>query len=361
MSGTKSPSAGEYVNVASNLYRHSKSGRYYGVKKVGGKRKERSLQTSDRALAERRLKEWLANLSKLDSEVEKTTLRQLLERFEKVYMGKSEKTREDNGYILKRFRETWPHGLNIQVREIRVSYLDEWLASFEASIKHTTYNRYVGFLRQVFEIAVKDRIIVESPVDSLATKWKRPQPPKRVVPTVPQFEAIIADIRGQKFTNHSKSSGDFLEFLGLAGLGQAEAAALVWGDVDFDSANPGLSIKRQKTHQRFHVPMYPHLRPFMERMRKKAGKVSPGTKVFKIKDGKKALSAGCKRLGLPAFSQRNLRQCLIRRLWEAGVDVKLISKWQGHNDGGKLILDTYTEVFGAQDRSYVAMQLAKLE
>jgi len=31
------------------------------------------------------------------------------------------------------------------------------------------------------------------------------------------------------------------------------------------------------------------------------------------------------------------------------VDKKLIAKWQGHQDGGQLILDTYTEAFGADD------------
>ena len=46
------------------LYRHSLNLGYYGIKKLGGKRKEHSLRTSDRKLAERRLKEWLGNLEK---------------------------------------------------------------------------------------------------------------------------------------------------------------------------------------------------------------------------------------------------------------------------------------------------------
>ena len=63
---------------------------------------------------------------------------------------------------------------------------------------------------------------------------------------------------------------------------------------------------------------------------------------------------------LPHFSQRNIRQCLILRLWKAGVDKKLIAKWQGHQDGGQLIMDTYTEVFGGDDAEYEQQQLAKL-
>lgn len=51
---------------------------------------------------------------------------------------------------------------------------------------------------------------------------------------------------------------------------------------------------------------------------------------------------------------------LIRRLWQSGVDVKLIAKWQGHQDGGKPIPDTYTEVFGAKDAEYERAQLNRI-
>jgi hypothetical protein len=42
--------------------------------------------------------------------------------------------------------------------------------------------------------------------------------------------------------------------------------------------------------------------------------------VFHIHDAKKALKAACERLGYANFSHRNIRQCLILRLWKAGVD-----------------------------------------
>ena len=34
----------------------------------------------------------------------------------------------------------------------------------------------------------------------------------------------------------------------------------------------------------------------------------------------------------------------ITRAIERGVDVKVIAEWQGHQDGGKLILQTYSHV-----------------
>ena len=45
----------------------------------------------------------------------------------------------------------------------------------------------------------------------------------------------------------------------------------------------------------------------------------------------------------------------ITRLIEKRVDVKAIAKWQGHRDGGKLILDTYSHV-----RDKHAEDMAKL-
>ena len=109
--------------------------------------------------------------------------------------------------------------------------LDEWLAHEEPRLRNVTYNRYAGFLKQLFDIAVKDRIIPESPAKLLRQGWKKPQAVKRQVPSVAQFEAIVADIRGQRFSDHAEHTADFVEFLGLAGLGQAEASSLTWGDV----------------------------------------------------------------------------------------------------------------------------------
>ena len=276
-----------YVKVANapGLYRHARSGRYYACKKQGGIRRERSLGTCDRKIAERRMKEWLGNMDKVDAEVEKTTLSQLIQRYLVVTGIMSESSRTTDQSIIKRFLTWWPHGRDYQVRQIRPSMLDEWLTHEEPRLRNVTYNRYAGFLKQLFDIAVKDRIIPESPARQLRQGWKKPQAVKRQVPSVAQFEAIVADIRGQVASPHAQVTGDFVEFLGLAGLGQAEASSLTWGDVDW--TNKRLNIRRHKTDTRFIVPIYEHLRPLLERMSKeRRGKRSASALVFKIKDAK---------------------------------------------------------------------------
>jgi len=356
-----STSAPSYDKVSGcvGLYRHTLTGRYYGMKKVHGKRKERSLDTADRKIAERRFREWVANLEKVNSEVEKTTLKQLHQKFIASTQGKSDSNACIVRGVIRDFEAWWPHGLDFQVRNIRPSHLEEWLARHERRLKNTSYNRYAGVLKQIFKLAVRDRIISESPFDQVTTQWKRPQVPVRLIPTLGEFQAIVTSIRSQRCSPYAEDTADFVEFVGLAGLGQAEAASLTWGDVDFVQGR--MSITRHKTDVSFTVPIYPHLKPLMVRLRAKTGgKAMPVARVFKIKDAARALNAACERLGLPHFTQRNLRQGLIMRLWKSGVDKKLIAKWQGHQDGGLLILSTYTEVFGSDDGEYERLQLAKL-
>ena len=83
--------------------------------------------------------------------------------------------------------------------------------------------------------------------------------------------------------------------------------------------------------------------------------------MFAIREVKHAMATACRALGYPHFTHQSLRAMRIKPLWEAGLDVKVIAEWQGHSDGGKLILDTYTEVFGSNDSGYRQAQLKKAE
>ncbi|HEV3243876.1 MAG TPA: tyrosine-type recombinase/integrase [Chthoniobacterales bacterium] len=192
-------------------------------------------------------------------------------------------------------------------------------------------------MREVFEMAVRDRIRPDSPAAHL--KSAKREKPIRLTPTFEQFKAIIADVRAQKFNADAQDSADFLEFLGLAGLGQAEASSLRRYDVDLEAGQ--IITFRHKTKTGFAIPIYPQVRPLLERLCK--GK-SNNHHIFKVSDAKKALANASQRLGFPPFTQRSLRRMFITRAIERGVDVKVIAEWQAHKDGGKLILDTYSHV-----------------
>jgi integrase len=129
--------------------------------------------------------------------------------------------------------------------------------------------------------------------------------------------------------------------MGLAGLGNAEIAGLTWGDIDMERGR--IRVYRQKTDTGFVIPIYPQLRPLVERLH--GGKDrKPGGKVFTVTDIRKALAGACDRLGLPHFTQRALRRCFITRAVELGIDFKTIAAMQGHKDGGVLIAKTYSHL-----------------
>jgi integrase len=180
--------------------------------------------------------------------------------------------------------------------------------------------------------------------------------PIRLTPSFEQFKAIIADVRSQPFNADAQDSADFLEFLGLAGLGQAEAAALTCSDVDFEAQR--IITFRHKTTTGFAVPLYPQIRPLLERL---CNGRAHDERVFRIADARKALAGACRRLGYPPFSQRSLRRLFITRAIERGVDVKVIAEWQGHKDGGKLILDTYSHVNPAHSQRMAQLMTSSEE
>jgi integrase len=81
-------------------------------------------------------------------------------------------------------------------------------------------------------MAVRDGIISRSPAAHL--RRAKLAKPIRATPSFEEFKAMVESIRSQKFNGHdAEESADFVEFLALAGLGKAEAAALRQSDIDW--------------------------------------------------------------------------------------------------------------------------------
>lgn len=362
-----------FRRVGECLYRLN--GWYYARFKRNGKEIKQSLRVQDIASAKRELKKVLEEQGQIDPSQSKLTLAQLCARYLETLHGLKSKTLKQKTNVVAKIKEHWPTGNDMQVRKIKPTECDKWLALCEAAGRSTeeqprerkgkgrrgfgasTRNSHIQILKEVFDVAVADKVIAASPArerdkdakgrERLRYK-KRPDPIRRT-PTFEEFEAIVASIRAQKFNGHdANESADFVEFIGLAGLGQAEASSLEWPDIQKDQ----IITFRHKTSEGFAVPIFPQLRPLLE---KRYAQRKDNKRVFKINNAKKAIAAACKRLKLPAFSHRSFRRMFITRAIELGVDVKTIAEWQGHKDGGKLILDTYSHV-----RSAHSQRMAKL-
>ncbi|HEY2625794.1 MAG TPA: tyrosine-type recombinase/integrase [Candidatus Udaeobacter sp.] len=328
-----------FQKVGECLYRYS-NGVYYARFNTHGKEIRRSLETTDPAIARRELARFKNEQRQIDRSQGKLTLAELCDRYLKTVQHQKPRTIERKTCIVGRIKRDWPTGKFIQIGKIKPSECDLWLSSISRRAKHfgsASRNLHISCIKEAFDLAVRDRIIPVSPAQHLCSAKR--EKPIRLTPTFEQFKTIIADVRAQPFNADAQDSADFLEFMGLAGLGQAEAGSLTRSDVDLEAGR--IITYRHKTSTGFAIPIFPQARPLLERLCE--GK-SNGDRIFKIRDAKKALAGACRRLGYPPFSQRSLRRMFITRAIERGVDVKVIAEWQGHRDGGKLILATYSHV-----------------
>jgi integrase len=301
---------------------------------------------------------WLKKLEAADPTAVDLTLEVLLENFLAARAGKSLKTQANEKWFAKILRKTFLPGTGVAVRKIKTSDLLKWL-NHEAAAGNwgpRTFNRARLFLRQLFDLAVADEAITDStsPFRAKQIRPKKPEKVRRNIPTDEQFEAIIANVRAQRDNPDHEESANFLEFLGRAGVGQAEAASVKWRDINGEK----ITFVRRKTQREFQIPIYPWLKPLMARLHAARTSDDGEQNIFKIKDAGHALDNACERLSLPRFTQRNLRAMCIKRLYDARVPVKRIALWQGHSDGGQLIQQVYSEVFSDGDAAAEAADLA---
>jgi integrase len=325
-----------FQKVGECLYRYSSNGVYYARFESGSKEIRRSLRTTDRASAQRALAWLKQEREQVDPARGKLKLGELCDRYSATIQHQKPKTVERKSLIIRRVKSHWPTGRLTQVTKVKPSHVDLWISRYRFG-PHSR-NLHMACIKEIFEMAVRDGIISRSPAGHL----RRVKPPKpiRATPSFEEFKSIVESIRSQKFNGHdAEESADFVEFLGLAGLGKAEAAALRQGDIDWKREK--IITFRHKTKSGFAIPIYPQLKPLLVRRRRDD---VPNERVFALDNAKKAIANACRRLNLPQYSHLSFRRMFITRAIERGVDVKVIAEWQGHKDGGKLILDTYSHV-----------------
>jgi len=325
-----------FQKVCECLYRYSSNGVYYARFESGGKEIRQSLRTTDRATARRLLSSLREERAQIDPNQGKVTVSELADRYLQTTQHQKPKTIERKALIVRRIKERWPTGRLAQVAKVKPSDVDRWISRF--GFGPAARNLHIACLKDIFETAVRDGVIARSP----AAHLKKEKLAKRIrpTPTFEEFKAIVESIRSQKFNGHdAQESADFVEFLGLAGLGKAEAAALRQCDIDWQ--REAITTFRHKTRSGFAIPIYPQLKPLLLR---RCRDRTFDERIFKIDNAKKAIANACRRLNLPQYSHISFRRMFITRAIERGVDVKVIAEWQGHRDGGQLILSTYSHV-----------------
>jgi integrase len=346
------------------LFRYRASGVFYSVLKRDGKTTWKNLHTTDKPTARRIVAQERENQTILDSNLSGLEFGKLTDKYLGAIVGKASKTIATRKGIIKRLlAHIAPH---TKVRDIKSSDMQAWAGGLQ--IEERSFNEYIRVAKEIFKLAIADRAIIKSPTDDL--KRKKLNAIDRRTPTQEQLRAIVADIRAQRFNAHAKDSADFIEFMGLAGLGQAELRNLRLCDIQEETITKEivegetkrieerivkrLEVRRQKTGRSFRIPVYPKIEALLGKLVTQASLPEPQTneekaafplrRLFKIDDAKKALEAACTRLGHPQFEQRGMRRLFITNAVEKGLDFKTIAATQGHNDGGVLVAKTYSHL-----------------
>ena len=344
------------------LYIHD-SGQYYARKKIKGKIYVEALATQDYQIAKNKLAVWMREKeaevtgTATEADTEKVTLCALCVRFMEHKAGKKEGTRKIYQWVINRLAKDCPFYL---LPIAKVNPLDYTSYVGTLKLKPRGTNEFLEIFTGILTRGVVGGYLPVNPIKKLKDDEVITNEPivreDPDTPTEEQAEKIINAIVNKHDKNGPKSSSDFLRFLYLAGIGEAELRALKWSDVDFKAER--IYLRRVKTGKPFYVPFYAWLKPFLVELHDKR-KEKTG-RIFDILTIKQSITNTCKKLGYKHYSPRNFRQACIVRLIRAKVDIQLIAKYQGHTDGGKLILGRYSQVKSDADSNYEKEQLAQL-
>ena len=322
-----------------NLYRYT-SGVYYGIVRHKGKLHKKSLETTDKGTAKGKLTDWQRDLGKVDTSQGKLTLAALCERYLSTVTNQKLATVRRKKDIVARLLKDFKPGADVQVSKVKPSDVETWLAGYKFG--YASHNLYLECIQAILRMAVADKAIVVSPADDV--KRKKVKPALRDTPSFDEFNAIVADVRKQRFNIDAEEAADYLAFMGLVGVGQAELCGLKIKHVNLEKKQ--LTFYRVKTSTPYTVPIFGQAEALVTKLINKPG-MKPNDNLFSIKEAKRSLIGACKRLGFTEYSPRALRRMFITRAIEKGMDVKVIAQFQGHTDGGKLILSTYSNVRNA--------------
>lgn len=341
----------DWKKVGPCLYRYKSQG-YYALLKHRGKQIRRCLGTTDLPFARRKLVQLRADLEAIDPEQSARTLESHMGRFAATLSGAPSSVYGARLCMRKLLRH-WPKRSPRTIGKIRRGDCELWLARY-ANLSASTINHMITTATRFFDLAVSDGVIPRSPMEGI--KYRKIPKITRLTPTATQFAAIVADLRNQKWNGHGAvDTADFVELAGTLGLGQAELSAIERQHINLELGT--IQIFRRKTRQAFTIPIYPAARPVIER-RVAAMSPEPTARLLPQGNCKKGLASACKRLGFPNFEPRSLRRYFITAALRVGVDAPTVAAWQGHRDGGALVLKTYGDEVRLDHSLRMAQRLA---
>jgi len=365
----KKPTA--WIQVDDCLVRHAKSGRYYARFWRNGKAHWKALGTKLKTVADGKLAtlkaEWLAQDggAVTPDTASRWTVGVALDLLRRdVKAGKAmnenagikqkgriaESTQTYRAQTIDALVRSWQeiNGSNLrelEIRRIPVEAVERWAFTYRAQVSSGRFNATLGTLRAVIRYAREAGQLHRDPTVKIKRERIRKSRINAALPTLPEFKQIVATMRSSGHRT-AGDAADFVELLAYTGGRSFEVEGLTWADVDF--VRRELTFRRTKNGQPRTIPMNRTLAELLLRMKTQRSSEGAGSSVVRVSDVRASLTRACRSVGAPRITRHGLRGFFSTVCLQSGVDVRTASEWLGHQDGGKLLLETYAKSAGAQ-------------
>jgi integrase len=323
-----------------NLFVHQ-GGNYYAVCKVDGKVRRRSLDTKDYRVAKGRLENALLELRGTTNANHAGTIAEAVvaeaDRKDPTIKECTQHYYQQVAGSLIKTSDTLPaKPADKKLSKVTVADLRGWMDAHAALVSRTRYNGALALLRRTYARAIENNTVLRNLPEDLDRL--QPLDQKRDLPTIEDFQRIVADILKQRKT-HSKAAAAAVRFLASTGMRISEAQAVRWGDI----TESAIVIRTAKNDEFRRIPLTTSARAVLDELRpvRPSGPADP---VMPLKSPRIALEGACERLGLSHLRIHDLRHIFATRCIEAGVDIPTIAHWLGHKDGGVLAAKTYGHI-----------------
>ncbi len=258
-----------------NLRRLKTSGVYYAFVKRHGKQISRSLETTDKPLAKRRLADFLRDVERLaPDEAANLTFEQVAARWLETTRHTMKPSTLDRRQ--RCVKAVAPFLSGQPIKNVTASHCEAWLTQRVKKdgekISAQTFAHELNTMRAVFAFALEHGMILRSPAAGI--KKPRIVSKKSNVPTREQFQRAVTAIRAEP---RERGGADLVELLAYSGMRLREATALRWRDVNFSQGVFTVTggERGTKNHEQRTVPLSAEMLALLTRIKRERGKVAP--------------------------------------------------------------------------------------
>jgi integrase len=212
------------------------------------------------------------------------------------------------------------------IKTLTGAEIKEWLSALPDT-KVKTQNNLLGYIRNVYGIALEKELISEDPFQYVKSFPQSEKFEKEPTPLTPE--------EAERLLNAAEPS--VLPFIAIglfAGLRTAERDELDWRDIHITGPEPEIDLEKKisKTGRRRSVPIQPALKAFLEPYVRPEGRIIPLT-CNGLVAYQNAWERSVKKAGLWPWPENALRDSFVSYRYKATGSSETTSQEAGHSVG----------------------------